>query len=82
MALTRHDAELVMGMLNRGDSQHHIAAWFGENQARIVEVENGKMFGPVKAAPAQDLPPKGAPGPVSVRFAASARLPGSPAPGP
>ncbi len=66
------EAQIVMGMLARGDSQHHIAAWFGENQARVAEVENGKMFGHVQAAPAQDLPPKGAPGPKGRKMRAFA----------
>lgn len=62
MALSHKDATIVMGMLARGDKNHDIAAWFSENPARIVEVENGKMYGQVPAAPASDLPPKGAVG--------------------
>jgi hypothetical protein len=63
MALTHKDATIVMGMLARGDKNQDIAAWFGENPARIVEIENGQAFGTVSAAAATDLPPKGAVGP-------------------
>lgn len=48
-------------MLARGDKQHDVAAWFGENQARIVEASKG-AFGTTEAAPASELPPKGSPG--------------------
>jgi hypothetical protein len=72
MALSRRDASIVMGMLARGDHNQDIAAWFGENPARIVEVENGTMFGSVPAAPANELPPKGAVGPKARRLRAYA----------
>jgi hypothetical protein len=61
MAMTVHDATIAIGMLARGDNQHDVAAWFGENQARIVEASQGK-FSTMEAAPASELPPKGAPG--------------------
>lgn len=61
MSLTNKDASIVLGMISRGDKQHDIAAWFGENQARIVEVEKGS-HGSIAAAPREDLPPKGPPG--------------------
>lgn len=61
MTLTNKDAQIVLGMVARGDKRHDIAAWFGENQARIAEVEAGE-YGNLVAAPASDLPPKGAPG--------------------
>lgn len=61
MTMTTHDAKLAIGMLARGDNQHDVAAWFGENQARIVEASQGK-YGTTEAAPASELPPKGAPG--------------------
>ncbi|WP_430439544.1 hypothetical protein [Shinella sp.] len=67
MTLTNRDASLVLGMSARGDKKHDIAAWFGENQARIAEVEQGQ-FGSVTAAPANELPPKGAPGPKGRRL--------------
>lgn len=70
MALTKHDGHIVMGMLARGDKNHDIAAWFGENPARVVEVNDGSMFGVLAAAPASDLPPKGAVGPKARRMRA------------
>ena len=72
MALSRSDAAIVMGMLNRGDKNQDIAAWFGENPARIVEVQDGSAFGVVAAAPADALPPKGAVGPKARRLRAYA----------
>lgn len=67
MALTNRDAQIVMGMISRGDKQHDIAAWFGENQARIVEVSDGS-HGTVSSAPEADLFPKGSPGPKGRRL--------------
>jgi hypothetical protein len=61
MAMTIHDAKIAIGMLARGDNQHDVAAWFGENQARIVEAPQGK-FGTTEAAAPSELPPKGPPG--------------------
>ncbi len=45
-------------MLNRGDRQHDIAAWFGVNGGRIAEIANGEKSREVEAATI-DLPPKG-----------------------
>lgn len=67
MALTINDAKLIIGMVARGDKQHDIAAWFGENQARIAEAADGD-YGTHEAAPADQLPPKGAPGPKGRRL--------------
>lgn len=61
MALTVNDAKIAIGMLARGDKQHDVAAWFGENQARIVEAAGGAL-GTLEAAPADQLPPRGSPG--------------------
>ena len=61
MAMTVNDAKIAIGMLARGDNQHDVAAWFGENQARIVEASQGK-YGTTEAAPASELPPSGPPG--------------------
>lgn len=61
MSMTINDAKLAIGMIARGDKQHDVAAWFGENQARIAEAVEGK-FGTKEAAPASELPPKGPPG--------------------
>lgn len=71
MALTNNDARIVLGMLARGDKNHDIAAWFGENPARIAEVKDGE-FGHPQPAPAADLPPRGAPGPKGRRMKAFA----------
>ena len=50
MSLTNREAQIVLGMIARGDKQHDIAAWFGENQARNNEVEKGS-HGSLAAAP-------------------------------
>jgi hypothetical protein len=72
MSLTRSDAAIIMGMLARGDKNQDVAAWFGENPARVVEVEKGETFGIVPAAAANELPPKGAIGPKARRLRAYA----------
>lgn len=61
MALTNKEMEIVVGMVNRGDKQHDVAAWFGENSGRIPEIIDG-VHGVFTAAPADQLPPKGPPG--------------------
>jgi hypothetical protein len=57
--LTEADAALVKGMLQRGDRQHDIAAWFGVNGGRIAEIATGFNFHWVVAADPSDLPPEG-----------------------
>jgi hypothetical protein len=52
----------ILAMVARGDRRHDIAAWFGVNQGRIKEVEDGEHGSP-PLAPADDLPPSGSPGP-------------------
>jgi hypothetical protein len=59
--LTRSEASVVLGMVDRGDREHDIAAWFGVNQGRIAEVKKGD-FGTLTPAPVASLPPKGPPG--------------------
>ncbi|MGL4312240.1 MAG: hypothetical protein ACRCSU_17295 [Paracoccaceae bacterium] len=71
MSLTNREAQIVLGMIARGDKQHDIAAWFGENQARIAEVEKGS-HGSLAAAAKEDLFPRGAPGPKGRRLKAFA----------
>lgn len=56
--LNEQDAAVVKGMLNRGDRQHDIAAWFCVNGGRIAEIATGYKFGWVKAA-STNLPPAG-----------------------
>lgn len=53
------DAAIVKGMLQRGDRQHDIAAWFGVNAGRVAEIANGMTFPGVSAAAANNLPPQG-----------------------
>lgn len=60
-SLTGNDVRLVLGMVARGDRHHDIAAWFGVNQGRIADALDGK-YGTPDAAPANELPPQGAPG--------------------
>jgi hypothetical protein len=54
------DVPTILGMSDRGDRDHDIAAWFGVNQGRIAEAKDGKWGSPAPAA--QALPPKGPPG--------------------
>jgi hypothetical protein len=54
-------------MIARGDNKHDIAAWFGENPARVAEVEQGSHGHP-QPAPEKDLFPKGSPGPKGRRL--------------
>lgn len=61
MTLSSNDAKIIIGMVARGDDQHHIAAWFGENQGRVADALAGK-YGTTEAAPKDQLPPSGAPG--------------------
>jgi hypothetical protein len=49
-------------MIIRGDRKHDIAAWFGLNQGRVAEVEDGK-HGTASATDIKELPPSGSPGP-------------------
>lgn len=56
MALNEEQASLVKGLLARGDKQHDIASFFGENAGRIADIATGKKFPEVQAAPRKDLP--------------------------
>jgi hypothetical protein len=67
--LSLQDASLVKGMVARGDRHHDIAAWFGVNQGRIAEVNDGHLHPTAIATPAAQLPP---PGPYSSGQAAHA----------
>jgi len=55
------DIPIIIGMVNRGDRRHDIAAWFGLNQGRIKDTQDGK-YGPPHTTPGLALPPKGPPG--------------------
>lgn len=56
------DVPTIIAMVARGDRRHDIAAWFGLNQGRIKEVEDG-LHGPPVASGTGSLPPSGSPGP-------------------
>jgi hypothetical protein len=66
-----NDLPIILGMVARGDRRHDVAAWFGLNQGRIKEVEDGK-HGTASPAPANKLPPSGSPGPKARELRASA----------
>lgn len=57
--LNEDDAAIVKGMIDRGDRQHDIAAWFGVNGGRIAEISTGAKFKDVQPANASILPPPG-----------------------
>jgi hypothetical protein len=59
MALDDQEIAIVKGMLLRGDRQHDIAAYFGENGGRIGEINTGKRGEGVSAAQPNMLPPPG-----------------------
>lgn len=67
MALNNRESQMVLGMIARGDKHHDVAAYFGENQARVAEVEQGKN-GALQPLAKNELPPKGAPGPKGRRL--------------
>ena len=56
------DIPTIIGMIARGDRHLDIAAWFGLNQGRIADAQDGK-YGPPQTVPGLKLPPKGPPGP-------------------
>jgi len=68
--LSPRDAARILAMLARGDRRHDVAAWFGVNQGRIAEVEDG-AFGNAKETDLKTLPPKGSPGLKAKRLMAS-----------
>ena len=59
MALNESEIAIVKGMIARGDRQHDIAAYFGENGGRIAEINTGQRGEGIPAAEAADLPPAG-----------------------
>jgi hypothetical protein len=46
-------------MIARGDRHHDIAAWFGVNQGRIAEVNEGVLHSNAPTAATNSLPPRG-----------------------
>lgn len=63
--LSRGDTVIVLGMIQRGDRKHDIAAWFGVNPGRIAEAEQGLLYTGVKPASQKALPPPVSPGPIA-----------------
>jgi hypothetical protein len=61
LSLSNRDVSIVLAMVQRGDREHDIAAWFGVNQGRIAEAKAGS-HGTIQPASADDLPPSGPPG--------------------
>lgn len=59
MRLSADDASIIKGMLARGDKQQDIAAYFGVNPARVVEIKRGRKFPDAPVAPLDALPPQG-----------------------
>jgi hypothetical protein len=57
--MTDEDAAIIKGMLDRGDDQQWIVAWFGGryNPGRIADINSDKTFTHVAAA--ESLPPAG-----------------------
>ncbi|ATI80121.1 hypothetical protein [Sphingobium yanoikuyae] len=68
--LTEIDAAIIKGMIERGDKNETIAAYFGVNQRAISHVRTKKKFESVKAAGSTNLPPPGPYGvdPIYVSF--------------
>ena len=53
--MSDEDASIVIGVPERGDRQHDIAAWFGVNGKRIAEISTHSEFANV-ATQKSDLP--------------------------
>ncbi len=57
--LTELDAAIVKGMIERGDKNETIAAFFGVNQRAVSHIRTNQRFGHVQAVAADRLPPPG-----------------------
>lgn len=66
------DVPIILAMVARGDRRHDVAAWFGLNQGRIKEVEDGN-YGNAPLALALQLPPSGSPGPKAIALRQAVR---------
>ena len=68
--LTDTDAMIVKGMIERGDKNETIAAYFGVNQRAISHIRSKKKFVNLSVASSENLPPPGPYGvdPIYVRF--------------
>lgn len=56
MSLSAEQAAVVKGLLARGEKQHDIAAFFGENGGRVADIAKGRKWPDVKPAPKVELP--------------------------
>lgn len=56
MSMTAEDAAIAKAMIQRGDKQHDIAAFFGVNSGRIAEIAKGKKFTEVAPATGRTIP--------------------------
>jgi hypothetical protein len=61
LRIGKADLPIVLGMVARNDRRHDIAAWFGVNQGRIKDAQDGR-YGTADPAPAHELPQRGPPG--------------------
>jgi len=68
--LTGADARVVKGMIDRGDKNETIAAYFGVNQRAVSNIKTGKTFVDAGTVSVLELPPPGPYGidPIYVRF--------------
>jgi hypothetical protein len=57
--LTHNDAQMIKAMIERGDKNETIAAYFGVNQRAISHVRSGKKFSDATPKKTTELPPPG-----------------------
>jgi uncharacterized protein YjiS (DUF1127 family) len=55
--LNHREIAIVKGMLERGDRQHDIAAYFGVNAGRVAEIKTSATGSDIRAAAPAELPP-------------------------
>jgi hypothetical protein len=74
--ISKEDAPIVLGMLKRGDKQHDIAAHFGENPGRIIDVKFARrpQYVGLEPAPEHLLPAPGGKSPYARSQSAGALL--------
>lgn len=72
-SIDEESAAVVKGMLQRGDRQHDIAAWFGVNGGRIGEISSGESH-PEILPETENLPPQGPYNTAQVVFEARQQL--------
>jgi len=59
--MTEREASIIKGMINRGDKQQWIVAWFGgiHNHDHIAEIKKGLAFTHISPTKPDELPPLG-----------------------